>query len=104
GGTEGRVRLWVENNGRYVIRPVVEGERNPSFPGTKARSLALAQLYACIRSGEFYRPTGPSLARWKRRALAEWGVIALSPVALRPLLDDAPTYVEHVWAGIGLLA
>jgi hypothetical protein len=104
GGTEVTIRLWVENNGRYVVRPVIEGERNPTFPGTKTRSLSLGQFYASVLSGRFYRPTGPSLARWKRRALAEWDVIELPPVVLKPLPSDAPTYVELVWAAIELLA
>jgi hypothetical protein len=104
GGVEITIRLWVDNNGRYVIRPVVEGERNPTFPGTKSRSLALGQFYASTASGRFYPASGPSLARWKRRALAEWGVIDVPMVALKPLTDDAPTYVDGVWAAIILLA
>jgi hypothetical protein len=104
GGMEITIRLWVENHDRYVIRPVVEGERHPTFPGSKRRSLSLGQFYASGISGRLYCPSGPSLARWKRRALAEWGAVELPPVALKPLADDAPVYVDRVWAAVGLLA
>src|SRR5262249_39101633 len=77
GGVKVTIRLGVENNGRYVIRPVVEGERNPTFPDSKRRSLSLGQFYASTVSERLYTPGGPSLARWKRRALAEWGVVEL---------------------------
>jgi hypothetical protein len=43
------------------------------------------------------------LARWKRRALVEWGVIGAPHVCIRPLPDDAPRYIAPVWEGIGLL-
>jgi hypothetical protein len=104
GGNEITIRLWVDNNGRYVIRPVVAGEHNPAFPGSKRRSLSLGQFYASMVSGRFYSPSGPSLARWKRRAVAEWGPVELRPMVLKPLADDAPTYVDRVWAAVGLLA
>ena len=48
-------------------------------------------------------PDGPELARWKRRALIEWGVIAPPAVALRVLPADAPRDVLVVWSGISLL-
>jgi hypothetical protein len=104
GDTRFTIRRWLDTNDRYVVRPVAEGERNPRFPGTKTRALILGQLYASVCAGALSRPNGSALPRWKRRALAEWAVIVLPPVALRALPDDAPRYVELIWPMIGLLA
>jgi hypothetical protein len=96
------VRLWVDESNHYVIRPVAPAV-DQAFPGTGTRALKLGQLYASIVAGRLYRPTGPSLARWKRRALAEMGVVPLPTVRLVALPDDAPSYVHDAWEGIGLL-
>lgn len=97
-----RVRLWVDDHDLYVIRPVT-GEKAPIFPGTDIQALKLGQFYASICAGTLIRPVEAELARWKRRALIEWGVVTARAVHLRPLPKDAPRYAVTVWDGIGLL-
>jgi hypothetical protein len=96
------VRWWIDDHDRYVIRAVGEG-RSPVFPGTNIQALKAGQFYATLCAGRIIRPTGPSLARWKRRALAEADLIALPSVVLKPLPGDAPPYLARVWLTIGLL-
>jgi hypothetical protein len=102
GETTVLVRLWVDDHDLYVVRPVSE-VKVPTFPGTAIRALKLGQFYASICAGRIIGPTGPELARWKRRALTEWGVVAPPSVVLRPLPEDAPRYVAPVWNRICLL-
>lgn len=93
------VRVWWDDEERYVVRPY----RAECFPGSEVEALLLGQLYASVCAETLLHPDGPELARWKRRALWEAGIVSLPPVALKPLPVGAPLYVREVWAAIGLL-
>jgi hypothetical protein len=96
------VRVWVDDHGMYVVRPVGDGV-TAVFPETKVRALKLGQLYASLVAGQVICPSGPALARWKRRALTEEGGVQPPEVHLRRLPTDAPEHAVRIWEPIGLL-
>jgi hypothetical protein len=102
GESEVTVRLWLDDLDRYVFRAVGQ-QPKPVFPGTRIQALKLGQFYATVCAGRVIRPTGPSLARWTRRALIESGAVTPPPVWLKPPPDDAPSYIPIFWAMVGLL-
>jgi hypothetical protein len=92
-------RVWLDDRDRYVIRP----HGASVFPGSAVGSLALAQVYASVCARRLIQPKGPSLARWKRRALVECGILPLRGVSLQALPSGAPAHVCAIWDAIALL-
>jgi hypothetical protein len=100
GGCSFPVRLWLDRRKVYVLRPAGGAA---SFPDTTRRALKLGQFYASVIAGRMIFPTGPALARWKRRALLDWGAVPWPQIVLSPLPADSPSVVVTVWPGIGEL-
>jgi hypothetical protein len=78
-------RLWLDKRGRYVV-----ADRHH---GSSRRSYVLAEVYAATIDGRLERLSRGSMARWKVRALAAFGVVALPSV---PTPDMPSATAEEV--------
>lgn len=101
-----QVVVWPDESRRYVLRiksgwPAAIKRHRSQQPPT---GLALAEVYASTTTNELHLPRGPELARWKRRALVDAGIISPHPVHLALLPPTAPSNAQETWDAIrGLL-
>lgn len=81
------------------VRQIVFMRVHDGWPDVPAeKSLALAEVYATAITRQVRRLEGKGeFPRWKRRALAEAGLITLPPAQLRPLPDDASEDERQTW-------
>lgn len=93
GGHELPVTLWLDKRLYYVLL-VHSGWPLPPAP----KSLALAEVFAAICTGELRRLHKPEMARFKRRALVASRLIpAPERVVLPALLPEAPDAAGKTW-------
>ncbi len=101
-----QVAVWPDESLRYVLRissgwPAAIKRHHSQQPPT---GLALAEVYAISTAKRLHLPRGPELARWKRKALVDAGIVEPHPVQLAPLPPDAPNSARQTWHAIaGLL-
>ena len=96
-----RVRRRVDGRLMHVL-DVLAGWPSSPVPW----SLCLAEVYRVAVTGvlQARRPRDPELARFKRRALIEAGLVRPAPVRLPGLPEDAPASARATWRIIaGLL-
>ena len=101
-----QVVVWPDDSRRYVLRiksgwpAAIKRHRSQQPPA----GLALAEVYATTITNQLHLPRGPELARWKRKALVDAGIIEPHPVRLPSLPPGAPECARQTWQAIaGLL-